>query len=46
LDTGAFGIPVEKFGFSNDAEGVMGPPSYEKCSITFSEDTTLVVHLK
>ena len=23
LDTGAFGIPVEKFGFSNDAEGVM-----------------------
>ena len=46
LDTGAFGIPVETFGFSNDAEGVMGPPSYEKCSITFSEDTTLVVHLK
>ena len=38
--------PVGKFGFSNDAEGVMGPPSYEKCSITFSEDTTLVVHLK
>ena len=35
-----------KFGFSNDAEGVMGPPSYEKCSFTFSEDTTLVVHLK
>ncbi|WP_455610773.1 DUF2141 domain-containing protein, partial [Bacteroides sp.] len=46
LDTGAFGIPVEKFGFSNDAEGVMGPPSYEKCGFTFSEDTTLVVHLK
>ena len=46
LDTGAFGIPVEKFGFSNDAEGVMDPPSYEKCSFTFSEDTTLVVHLK
>ena len=45
-DENAFGIPVEKFGFSNDAEGVMGPPSYEKCSITFSEDTTLVVHLK
>ena len=57
LDTGAFGIPVEKFGFSNDAEGVMAQKygirlknlykmSYEKCSITFSEDTTLVVHLK
>lgn len=46
LDTAAFGIPTEKFGFSNDAEGVMGPPSYEKCSFTFSKDTTLVVHLK
>lgn len=46
LDTAAFGIPTEKFGFSNDAEGVMGPPSYEKCSFTFSTDVTLVVHLK
>lgn len=46
LDTAAFGIPTEKFGFSNDAQGIMGPPSYEKCSVTFTKDTTLVVHLK
>ncbi|WP_296123099.1 DUF2141 domain-containing protein [uncultured Bacteroides sp.] len=46
LDSGAFGIPLEKFGFSNDAEGVMGPPSYGKCCFTFSEDMTLVIHLK
>lgn len=46
LDTGAFGIPTEKFAFSNDAEGIMGPPTYKKCSFTFSEDTTLVIHLK
>lgn len=46
LDTGAFGRPLEKFGFSNDAEGVMGPPSYGKCCFTFSEDMTLVIHLK
>ena len=46
LDTAAFGLPTEKFGFSNDAEGVMGPPSYEKCSFTFVEDMTLVIHLK
>lgn len=46
LDTGTFGIPVEKFGFSNDAEGVMGPPAYDKCRFDFAEDTTLVVHLK
>lgn len=46
LDTGAFGIPMEKYAFSNDAEGVMGPPSYEKCRFTLSADTTLVVHLR
>lgn len=46
LDTGAFGIPKEKYGFSNDAEGVMGPPSYDKCRFTLAGDTTLVVHLK
>lgn len=46
LDTATFGIPTEKFGFSNDAEGVMGPPSYEKCCFTFTADATLVVNLK
>ena len=46
LDTAVFGIPTEKYGFSNDAQGVMGPPSYDKCSFTFSGDTTLVIHLK
>lgn len=46
MDTAAMGIPTEKFGFSNDAEGVMSPPSYEKCRFTFSEDMTLVIHLK
>ena len=25
LDTTAFGAPTEKYGFSNDARGVMGP---------------------
>lgn len=43
LDSGAFGIPTEKFGFSNDAEGMMGPPSYAKCSFIFSGDMTLVI---
>lgn len=46
LDTGNYGIPQEPTGFSNDAEGVMGPPSFEKCSFTLRNDTTLVVHLK
>lgn len=46
LDTAAFGIPTERFGFSNDAEGVMGPPSYDKCCFTFADNQTLVIHLK
>ncbi len=30
LDKRLFGIPVEAYGFSNDARGSMGPPEYEK----------------
>ncbi|MFC7333517.1 DUF2141 domain-containing protein [Rhodocista pekingensis] len=33
LDTGLFGIPREPFGFSNDAIGRMGPPSFEAAAI-------------
>lgn len=46
LDTAAFGMPTEKYGFSNDAKGTMGPPSYEKCCFTFAEDMLLTVHLE
>ncbi len=46
LNTESYGRPIEKYGFSNDATGVMGPPSYEKCNFTFAKDTTLVIHLK
>lgn len=46
LDTAAFGIPTEKTGFSNDAEGVMGPPAYEECRFSLQKDTLMVVHLK
>lgn len=46
LDTAAFGIPTEKYAFSNDAEGVMGPPPYDKCRFRLKNDTTLVVRLR
>ncbi|MFT4760943.1 MAG: hypothetical protein ACI9XO_001668 [Paraglaciecola sp.] len=32
LDTGMFGIPKEGYGFSNNAKGVFGPPSFEDSS--------------
>lgn len=46
LDTGMFGIPAEGYGFSNDAKGVMGPPSYEKCCFTFKEESILTIHIQ
>ncbi|MCP3872725.1 MAG: DUF2141 domain-containing protein [Desulfobacteraceae bacterium] len=29
LDTRIFGIPAERYGFSNDARGSFGPPEYD-----------------
>jgi len=29
LDTMVFGIPAERYGFSNDARGMFGPPEYD-----------------
>ncbi|WP_114394697.1 DUF2141 domain-containing protein [Oleisolibacter albus] len=34
LDTNLLGIPTEPFGFSNDAMGEMGPPSFAAAAIT------------
>jgi uncharacterized protein (DUF2141 family) len=34
LDHGAFGVPTEPYGFSNDARGRLGPPSWEKARFT------------
>lgn len=46
LDTASFGIPTEKYGFSNDVEGVMGPPAYRKCLFRLQNDTTMVVRMR
>lgn len=46
LDTGTFGIPQEPYGFSNNAKGVMGPPSYKQCLFTLREDTVMEIELQ
>lgn len=33
LDSNLFGIPTEGYGFSNDARGTMGPPSFTDAAI-------------
>jgi len=41
LDTNWIGIPTEGFGFSNNATGTIGPPSFEKTIFVIKENTTL-----
>jgi uncharacterized protein (DUF2141 family) len=40
LDTNFVGMPKEKFGFSNDAMGRFGPPSFEQARFRLEESTT------
>jgi uncharacterized protein (DUF2141 family) len=46
LDTGAFGIPLEKTGFSNNAKGHMGPPKYEDAKFEVADDTVIYITLE
>lgn len=43
LDTNFFGIPREGFGFSNDAMGHFGAPSFEKAKLTVLNDQTVTI---
>ena len=45
LDTGLFGIPKEQFGFSNNAKGRFGPPSFEAASFVVSGSATQSITL-
>ncbi len=40
LDTNILGIPLEGYGFANDATGVMGPPSFLDASVEVRETGT------
>ena len=46
LDAGAYGIPIEKYGFSNNARGAMGLPTFQDCMITVEEDTEINITVK
>ena len=39
LDTGAFGIPTEGYGFSNNAQGSLGPPEFAQAVFEFDGRT-------
>ena len=47
LDRGTLGIPKEPYGFSHEARGVMGPPSFDAAALEVPADgLALVIHLK
>jgi uncharacterized protein (DUF2141 family) len=46
LDTGQFGIPVEKTGFSNNAKSKTGPPKFEDCAFKVKEDSVIYITLQ
>jgi uncharacterized protein (DUF2141 family) len=47
LDTNFVGYPKEKFGFSNNAMGRFGPPSYEQARFRFdAEEATVEIEMR
>ena len=49
LDQNRLGIPKEGFGFSNNAMGAIGPPSFEKASIQVladQKDTVIAIDMR
>ena len=45
LDTNAIGIPVEPYGFSNDARGKFGPPKFRNTKFTFKSTREIKIKL-
>ena len=45
LNTGFLGIPNEPVGFSNNAKGTFGPPSYDKTSFNLTETKSINITL-
>lgn len=40
LTKNSFGLPVEPYGFSNDARSLLGPPSFSQAAFTMKDDVT------
>ncbi|MET0543915.1 MAG: DUF2141 domain-containing protein [Variovorax sp.] len=46
LDTNLVGLPIERYGFSNDAKGRMGPPGFDAAAIPLDADGTVAIRLR
>ena len=45
MDRNFFGVPKEQYGFSNNAKGSFGPPSFKEASFTLTGDMSLRIDL-
>lgn len=43
---GMFGLPSEPYGFSNNAKGMFGPPSFEKSLFEVAGEVSITVKLR
>jgi len=46
LDKNFLGIPVEKYGFSNDTRSMFGPPSFESAAFSFQDGKTISIRVE
>ncbi|MHC3126688.1 hypothetical protein OB03_04950 [Brevundimonas sp. GN22] len=46
MDTNPFGMPVEPYGFSNNAVGNMGPAKWDRARFDVSGDTAHTINLR
>ncbi len=46
MDTGAFGIPKEGYGASNDAKASFGPPSFKDAHFEHKQDTQIKIKMR
>lgn len=45
LDTNLVGLPTERYGFSNDAKGRMGPPAFDAAAVPLDADSSIAFRL-
>jgi uncharacterized protein (DUF2141 family) len=46
MDMNVAGIPLERYGFSNDAFGNYGPPSFEQAAVAVKADKQITITLR
>jgi uncharacterized protein (DUF2141 family) len=46
LDTNFFGMPKEQYGFSNNATGSFGPPSFDDAAVFVTKDAMHTIKLR